>query len=263
MAGGSMTAGPTPWWQLPQNKGTLSNLQGSAPSGYEYDPVQMGYTRTPSSAGSRAGQFTESYLNGVPSLNGLVSGASNMVNNAAGTGTPGAAGGAPGTAGAASTGVTGGGTGGGTGAPVPGAMGSGGSYVPAIQAPDMTAANNATFAAAKNKAGQVARSSIDSLAGELGSKGMLGSGAQVQGTRDVVNNAAGMLGNEVNQEAITNADMAEKNAVTGYQGAITQRGQDIQANEALWNRNLDMLKTALSGLSSGAYGTVPAPGLSY
>lgn len=234
-AAGGTVGSPTPWWQLPGGGATLSNLTKSAPSGYEYDPVAMQYQRTPTSAGTRVNQFDTASLGGsIASLTGLASGAS---------GTPGAATGG-------STGVFGAGN--------PSGAVSAGAGVAAPQLADPTASNNAIFAAAKDKVGQLSRSSLDSLNGELGAQGMLGSGAQVQGARDVIQSGAGELGQVTRDLASKNADTANDFAKTAYEGNITMRGQDVQAQEAqarlaleARQQNFQLLNTILNGLRSG------------
>lgn len=225
---------PTPWWET--KNGGYSKLQESAPEGYEYDPVQMAYTRTPQSAGNRAAQFTNAAVGNIPSLTGLI-------------GTPGAPG-APGAPG-----------GPGGGAPGAGGPVSGGAGVPHVDAPDMTASNNAIFAQAKDKVGQQSRASLDSLAGELGSQGMLGGGAQVQATRDVVNNNAGELGQVTRDLATKNSSDVADFKKMGYQGDITQRGQDIQSQEANARLALEqraqqyqLLDLILKGIGGGSGG---------
>jgi hypothetical protein len=197
MAG--VSSGPTPWWQLPEYAGSRQNLESSAPAGYEYDPVRMQYGRTPASAGSRVAQFTGAAMGGgIPSLDVL------------------------GGNGGAASGATGG-----TGGPV-----TGGSSVAPMQMPDMSQSNSAIFAQAKDKVGKLSRASLDSLSGELGSQGMLGSGAQVQGTRDIIQSGAGELGQVDRDLASKQADTALDVGKTNYAGALTQRGQDIGAQEA-------------------------------
>jgi hypothetical protein len=227
---GVMVQGPTPWWQLPEYNNSPVMNPANAPSGYEYDPVKMQYTRTPTSAGQRYSQFANAALGGIPSLAGLGGSAGAFGGSGTGTGT------------------------GGSGGPV-----GSGSPIPTVQAPDMTQSNNAIFAQAKDKVGQLSRASLDSLAGELGGQGMLGSGAQVQATRDVVNNNAGELGQVSRDLASKQADTANQFAQMGYQGAITQRGQDIQAQEANARLALEqraqqyqLLQLILSGLGGAA-----------
>jgi hypothetical protein len=138
---------------------------------------------------------------------------------------------------------------------------SGGGVAP-IQMPDMTSSNNAIFAQAKDKVGKLSRSSLDSLAGELGSQGMLGSGAQVQATRDIVANNAGEMGQVERDLATKNADTALDVAKTNYQGSLTQRGQDIQSQEANARLALEerqqqyqLLNMILSGMGRATQGT--------
>lgn len=243
MAGTS--SGPTPWWQLPGQASKLTNLEQSAPAGYSYNPVNMQYERTPTSAGSNINAFETAALGGAPggrtpaSLLGLEAGGS-AGGGLSATGVPGvsgAPGGVPGTSGAA--------------------------YVPQVQMPDTSAATASAFATAKDQAGQIARSSLDSLAGELGAQGQLGSGEQFQKTGEIVGQAANTLGQESRSEAETNANLAADFAKTGYQGAISQRGQDIQAQEAAaqlaeetrlaqQNQTMQMLALALRGIGSGS-----------
>ncbi len=74
------------------------------------------------------------------------------------------------------------------------------------------------------------------------------------------------MGKEISSEAGQTANMAADFAKTGYQGGITQRGQDIQAQEAAATRNQQVLLSLLAGLRGGGgsgggqlpYGGVPA-----
>lgn len=142
---------------------------------------------------------------------------------------------------------------------------SAGSQVPGIGPIDNTAANAASFGAAKDTAGKVARSSLDSLRGILGETGQLGSGAEVQGSRDIVENAAGLVGDVNRQSAITNSNQALDVAKTNQSAGITQRGQDIAAQEAQARlaqeqaalnsqRQLDLLRMALGQGANGIGG---------
>jgi len=187
-------------------------------AGYEWDPVQHKFTRTPSSTAQRA----KDLLGGI-SLSGLDSGGGLFGQGGSGTG-----------------------TGSGSGTPA---------NIAHIAAPDMTASNAATFGAAKDRAGQMARASLDALNGELGSQGMLGSGAQVQGTKDIIMDA-GQFTSDVNrQNAVNEAQMKGDFAKLGYQGDLTQRGQDIQHEEAnaqlalaQQDRQMKMLQVMLQAL---------------
>ncbi len=205
-------------------------------------------------AGKAAGTYTNSYMNtAFPSLAGL-------------TGT-----GAAGSGGGLSAFGMGGSATGSTGTGAAGPVSPGGGVAP-LSMPDMSASNSAIFAQAKDKVGQLSRSSLDSLAGELGSQGMLGSGAQVQGTRDILSSGMGELGQVDRDLATQNANTALDVAKTNYGGALTQRGQDIQSQEAnarlaLEQRAqqyslLNMILGSLRGTSSAA-GVSPSSGLLY
>lgn len=185
----------TPWWQLPGGQEKRDNLEKSAPKGYEYDPVQMGYGLKNADTGA--------------SLDGLSGGPMSYDQyNAANK--PGA-----------------------TGSSTPTTPGTGTSAsIAAITAPDPTAATNAAFATAKDQAGALSRASLTSLNDELGASGMVGSGAQVQGTRDIIQNGAGQLGQVSRDLAGKTADQAAAFAKLNYEGSITQRGQDISAQNA-------------------------------
>jgi hypothetical protein len=206
MAGaGMMTSGPTPWWQLPEYKGSRANLEQSAPAGYEYDAVKMGYQRTPTAAGQRGNDF----FNALTGASGLPGSLSALNGGGGGTGS----------ASGAFTSSSSSGSG-------------GGAPLAAPQAPDMTASNAATFARAKDQAGQIARASLNALNGEMGAQGMLGSGAQVQGSRDIIRDGMGLVGNVSRENAIQDAQMKGDFAKLGYTGNITMRGQDIQRETA-------------------------------
>lgn len=238
------TSGPTPWWQTPGQGANLNNLQSSAPTGYQYNPVTQDYEHTPTAIGANAATTMNAFLNGNQALQGL-------------TGAPGAAG-TPGGGGTGVASVGGGVAPGGS----PGGGISGGANIAAIAPPDSSAATNAAFAGAKDQAGQLSRASLTSLNDELGASGMVGSGAQVQGTRDIIQSGAGQVGQASRDLAGKKADQAADFAKTTYQGELTQRGQNIQAqqaqaqlalqtNNANWQHQMQqqqMLMSILSGL---------------
>lgn len=246
---------PTPWWQLPENtapsangQSGLQNLQSSAPAGYTYDPVQMAYVHSPTQAGQAANQFTTAAMGGGGGTNPLSSLSSSMGGLQAAAGIGGSGGGA--------TAMTGGGV------TANGAGINPGSAVPGIKPIDNTAANNAAFGAAKDTAGRTARASLDSLRGILGETGQLGSGAEVQGSKNVVENAAGLVGDVNRQNAVTNSNQALEIAKANQSSGLTQRGQDIAAMEAKArlaqeqaalqsNQQLQMLQMALGMIPKG------------
>lgn len=220
--GGISRGGPTPWWQLPEYndpiKGSArTNLEQQAPEGYRYDPVQMQYVRTPASKGSDVAAF----------LGAVTPGATSAMQGLAGA--FGGGGGTAGVAGAAGT------TPAGAGVPLTGGVGggiSGGSQIAKPSLPDFSASNAAAYATAKDQVGKTARSALTGLNDYLSSQGMLGSGAQVQGARDIIQSGEGQLGQVSRDLAQQNAAAAQNLAALGYTGGITQRGQDINAQEA-------------------------------
>jgi hypothetical protein len=165
----------------------------------------------------------------------------------------------------APAGQTGGGAVGVTSPTGGGVQGSGagiapGSSVPGVGPIDNTASNAAIFGQAKDTAGQIGRSSLDTLRGVLGETGQLGGGAEVQGSRDIVESAMGQVGGVNRDLATTNAAQALDIGKTNQAAAITQRGQDIAAQEAnarlaqeqaalASQRQLDLLRLAIQGTS--------------
>lgn len=264
---GGVSQGPTPWWQLPEYRGSLENLKSSAPPGYIYDPVKMGYTQTPQAAGAAVNEFTQAANPALAGLFASIGGAA----SGAGGGTVGGGGGI-GTSGTTGT------SGGPSGSSSFGGVTPGGT-IAAPTLPDSTAATNAAFATAKDKAGKISRASLDSLRGELGATGNLGGGAEVQGVRDIISSGAGLEGQAARDEAMKQSEIAADFAKTGYAGAITQRGQDVSAQEAQARlaqerelqasrlafeqqqlksqQQLQMLQLALSGLKGGSTGYNP------
>ncbi len=242
---------PTPWW-LPQqgpnsirDTGPVPYLQSNAPAGYEYNPVTMAYTRTPTSAGTRVNEYTTAALGpNAPSLNGLTGSTSTSTSGATTTGGTGTI--APPRMPTAPVGApTGGSAGTAAGSP---------SRIAPVTLPDRTAANAATFARAKDDVGAQSRASLDALAGEMGAQGMAGGGGQMQATRDVINAGAGHLGDVTRENAIQDAQIGADFAKTSYEGGIAQRGQDVAmrdqdrlSTQALADRQKDYDLTGYQG----------------
>lgn len=125
------------------------------------------------------------------------------------------------------------------------------------------AAQSASFAKAKSRAGAMARASYSGLKGELADSGLLGGGTQARGLVDRLVSATNPL-SDVNTaqlgENATNArhnqDLGADMAKTGYQGAIAQRGQDLsaqQAERALAIQKQQSLLSLLSGAMTRIY----------
>lgn len=239
---GVQTSGPTPWWQLPQNQGSRDNLEQSAPPGYKYDPVQMTYVRTPGSLGTDAGAAINGLKNTVPGMFGDTPGGTSGF-NAGGFG----AGGGGYNYGATDGGATGGDPqvafhwpGSGTGAAAP--------QVGHVAAPDNTAANSAAFGRAKDQTGEITRGAMSGLRSSLAGRGMMGGGAESRGTASVVNRGASNLANVSREQAIQDSNQKADFAKMGYEGDISQRGQDLSTATA--NRGQD-LSAALGEYQGG------------
>lgn len=98
--------------------------------------------------------------------------------------------------------------------------------------PALNAADQEIFNRAKDQQGKIARSALTGLQSSLAGRGMLGGGRERQGTSDIVQQGAEALGNLTREQAIQQAQQAQRNAETAFQGGITQRGQDISANQS-------------------------------
>ncbi len=98
---------------------------------------------------------------------------------------------------------------------------------------DTSAARAAAFARAKDQAGQIARSSLDSLYNLMAASGRAGSNIEASEASNILEGTAGDLGDVVRQGAITEADEAQQEALANYQGGITQRGQDLARQQSL------------------------------
>ena len=113
---------------------------------------------------------------------------------------------------------------------VPGG-GPGGGGTPSVSTipyPDLAPAQQAAFARQKDITGQTTQGALTGLQQALAGRGMLGSGVEAKGTQAILQQGAGQLGNLSREQAIQQTQAAQKAAETAYQGAITQRGQDIQ-----------------------------------
>lgn len=232
--------------------GASTTYNNAAAAGYQWDPVQAKFVMSPTQTGTNINALTTASLGETPGTNPILAGLQA------------AAGGLPGLSGSGSTGATGVSTSGGTNTPT--GVPAGGGSATDIAPIDQTAANAATFGAAKDQAGQTGLASLQSLRGLLGESGGAGSGAEVQGTQNIVENAAGQVGavtraNATNTAA-QNLSVAQSNQAT----QLASRGQDIQAQEAASTlaaqqaqaqatNSLAMLKMALGLASPSSAGT--------
>jgi len=98
---------------------------------------------------------------------------------------------------------------------------------------DTSAQRAAVFARAKDQAGQIARSSLNSLYDLMAATGRSGSNIEAGMSTNLLGDTAGGLGNVTREQAIQDAQMAQRGAETAYQGDITQRGQDLSRMQSL------------------------------
>ena len=132
-----------------------------------------------------------------------------------------------------------------------GAGGAGGAgAVPRVGLPDTAAANAAIFARAKDQAGEIARSALQGLQGEMAGRGLLGSGIAADQTRQIVERGAGGLQEVGREQAIQDALNLARRGEMQYQGDITQRGQDLAAYEAQAARDAALRAQQMQGLLS-------------
>jgi hypothetical protein len=257
------SGGPTPWWQLPEYAGKASNLDASAPPGYQYDRVQMKYvpivgSATDTLAQRARGQGIEDSLLG--SFGATTGGAAGGATGAAGGGgfpsvpynsdtLPTVA--WPGNYGAV-TGAPGGGPATGTALPTE-----------RIAVPDTSAAMAAVFNRAKDQVGKTTTGSLTALRSQLASRGLLGGGVEGGATARTITAGAGQLADTTREQAIQEGNRQNDFAKLGYQGAIEQRGQDITTSEGAANRALDAAKTAYSGQITERGQDVTAAGTKY
>lgn len=201
---------------------------GYEAAGYTWDPVQGKYVRKSTSAPAQNALYGQ--LTG--GLGGILGG-------------------------------TGGGTGAGGGAMggltslIPGGGGGSGSVAP-LAMQDTSAADAANLNRTKDTVGKESAGAMRGLREQLGARGMLGSGLESRGTEQIAEAGLGQQGEVARQQQIDNSNRAQKTAETNYQGAITQRGQDISAAEAAATRNQTVLLSLLKVLGTGA-----GSGLSY
>lgn len=102
----------------------------------------------------------------------------------------------------------------------------------AFDAPSFAAAEAAAFNRAKDKVGESAQGALTGLRSSLGARGLLGSGVEGRQTASVFNEGQQQLGDVGRAQAIDAANQAQKNAELTYSGGITQRGQNLTAQQA-------------------------------
>lgn len=118
----------------------------------------------------------------------------------------------------------------------------------AVTMPDTSAATGAAFARGKDQAGSTARAAVNALNDEMGSANMLGSGQEGTQLRQITEHAAAGSNELTREQAIQDATNANDNARMTYQGNITQRGQDINAQQQAAQRQQQMVQGLISAL---------------
>jgi hypothetical protein len=99
---------------------------------------------------------------------------------------------------------------------------------------DEEAARNAAFARAKDRAGQTARASLNSLREMLGPGG-LGGARESQRTAEVLGGAAGDIGEFEREQLIQDLGRAGEIGNRERAAGLTERGQDLDAQRALFS----------------------------
>lgn len=113
------------------------------------------------------------------------------------------------------------------------------------------AGQSAAFARAKDQAGSIGRSALNSLNDVMGARGITGSGIGVNQAGGVVQEGARQLGDVNREQLIQSLAMARQRASEQYQGNITQRGQDVTQQGNNVNKNLTIQQSLLGILGRG------------
>jgi len=96
----------------------------------------------------------------------------------------------------------------------------------------MTGADAARFARAKDTVGQTTRAALTGLRSALASRGQLGGGGEMRGTRSILESGMGELGDVSREQAIQESERNAEREALGFTGGITMRGQDLSAQQA-------------------------------
>ena len=94
---------------------------------------------------------------------------------------------------------------------------------------DGSSARDAVFARAKDKAGQIARASLNALRNVMGERGLSGSSIEGLQQAGVVGAAGSELGDVNREQMIQDLNRQAEIEDLTYQGGVQQRGQDIAA----------------------------------
>lgn len=105
---------------------------------------------------------------------------------------------------------------------------------PNVQGNEGDARANA-FRMAKDQAGKIARSSLTSIAENMASRGISGSGIEALRSAGAVQGADQPLQNLTSQQLTADTNRAADISDMSYTGAITQRGQDLASRSSYLN----------------------------
>ncbi len=111
-----------------------------------------------------------------------------------------------------------------------GSFGGGGAAPPGT---DPTAANDATFNAAKDKTGAISRGSMTALREGGAERGILGSGVEGGGMASLLNEGTKRLADVNRQQTISGVDTQNQMANRNYAGNIQKRGQDLGVSSSI------------------------------
>lgn len=114
---------------------------------------------------------------------------------------------------------------------------------PGGPAGDENLARASAFARAKDQAGQTARASLTALEGLMANRGQAGSGLEGELSAGIISGGAGRVNEFTREQAIQDLNRAAEISDRNYQGAITQRGQDLGARQQSLSALLQLINS--------------------
>lgn len=112
---------------------------------------------------------------------------------------------------------------------------------------DLTKANTAAFATAKDQAANTAQASLTGLRSALQSRGMGGAGYEAGQIGSTLAREANTIGAASRDEARNEANLQAEQSIANLNAGVTQRGQTIGARESAANRELSAREAAFTG----------------
>lgn len=128
-----------------------------------------------------------------------------------------------------------------------GAGSGAGAAAPPVASLNTKAAEDAAFARAKDKIGQIGAGSLTSLRSLLANSGRLGSGAEDMAVSNLMSSTAGDLAEAARDWTLSDVERIRRAGEMNYQGNITQRGQDLSAQQAMNALNARLAEAAYQG----------------